>query len=308
MTGSASAEIAYAVEQSYLGGVGGSPTYRRPGRDTTITDLTVDNALDPLRAPDEPFPIEELAQEFETGVGLEFVLSGNQFHEIVYNNDSDGSGLNDSYASGLFPSFELYVGLDYADSGSVATTERQLKGCVVTGWEIQYQQGSPVTVSLTTAAGSEEPNQSVTPGTTTPETDTVPFHGAELSIDGVTQEKLSSATLSLQNVARLERGPQREPVAATLGAPEVSLDTTAIFSGPEQYKLALGGSSATSPQDLVGGSPVSLTFDRDGTVVADYTLSGATPATYAWEDIPATGDTNTTEPVTFEGTGLTASS
>jgi len=301
MTSAGSSTIAYAVEQSYLGGVGGAPTYRLPGRDIRVQDLSIDNALEPLRDPGDILPSEQLAQNFEGALELSWVLSGNQFHELVFNDDTDSSGLNDSYTDGVFPSAEWYMGLDYVGG----TAERVARGVIPTSWSVEYSQGSEVEVSFTAVYGDEELSTSLTQGSITRETDAVPGHGADLTIDSVGQTKLQSATLSVDSVARLQRGPSRAPIAAVAGAAEVSLDTSAIFSGPDQLESAYGSAGATSPQALVGGVGGTLTFARDGTQVAQYNLSGLTPNDYAWDDL-VNPDEDVTESVTFNATGLEA--
>jgi hypothetical protein len=267
-----------------------------------VNDLSLDNALSQLRDPQDILPREQLAQNFEGAFEATWVLSSDQFHELVFNSGGGGSGLPDSYDAGQLQSAEWYLGVDHLNG----TAERAIKGVVPTNWSVDYSQGEEVSVTFTAVYGDEELGTEITPGSIVRETDTVPGHGASLSINGVTQGKLQSATLSVELGDPLIRGPSRQPVAAVPRGVEATLETEAVFDGVAETELAYGSAGATSPEDLVGGTEAVLSFERDGTLVAEYGLS-VTPADYAWEDL-VNPDEDIVESVTFNGTDLVATS
>jgi hypothetical protein len=199
-------------------------------------------------------------------------------------------------------SAEWYTGVDYL----TGTAERVLKGVVLTDASVQWGQGDNVTVSVTGVYGDESLNTSITPSSISDAGNPCPFHQASFSIDGVTQTKEQSATLTFSPLARLQRGSDRQPVDAVLGPVDPTLTVEAIFTEDDQLELAYGSSGATSPQDAVGGVSASATFgDTTGSTVLDYTLSGVTPASYSWSDL-VNPDTDLTEPITFQINGVSA--
>jgi hypothetical protein len=303
MPGAGSATVAYAVETDYLAGVGQSPTYRLPGADITVGRLELTNQLREIRPPDDPTPVAQLAQNFEGAVEVSWVLSGNDFHDLVFSEDGDGSGTNDAYGTDLFPSSEWYMGVDYPSG----TAERVLQGVVPTEWSVEYT-GTDVEVSMSCVYGDEKFDTTLTPGSIARDTaDKVPGHGTDLSIDGTVQnDRLQSATLTVSDISRVRRGVPRQPVDAVVGPVSISLDVEADFDGTDLLELAYGGAGASAVQDSVDGVDASLTFaTAGGSIVADYSLSGLTPENYDWQSLVDDG-ANLTEPVTFSGTDITA--
>jgi hypothetical protein len=301
MTGAGSANVAYALESSFLGGVGGSPTYRRPGSNLTVDTLSIDTFLQRIRAPGSRESIRSVSQRFEGALTVSFNLGSGQFNELLFNG-TDGSG-NDVFEPGLVPSAEWYLGVDFESGGSITTAERVAKGWVCVQATISYSEGDLVTVTLDGIYGDEATNTSLTPGTiATPGTE-ADFYEVDLQVDGAVQTKLQSATLSMDSLARFERGASRTPVAAVAGPATTTLDVEARFSGTEQLELAYGGAGATAPQD--GGASVGgrFTVSPNGSTVADYALANMSPATYDWSDL-VTADTSLTESVTFQVNGV----
>lgn len=299
MTGAGSSTVAYAVENSFLGGVGTSPTYYLPGKNVTTDDVELGNALRRIRLPDQAESVESIAENLEGAFRASWILTNDNFHDLVFN-DTDGSG-NDIFSAGRMPSSEWYLGLDYLDG----TVERQLKGVAATDVEVRYQQGGPVRVTMTFVYGDEQYNTGITPGTIDESGTPVEFHGASLSVDAVAQSKLQTATLSLTNLARFHRGADRKPLDVVLGAVEESLDAASIYSENDQLELAYGSGTATSPQTSVGGVSASLSFSAAGSTVLDYSLSGVTPDTYNWQDL-VNPDSDITEELSYHVNGVTA--
>lgn len=306
MTGAGASNVAYVEEDSYLT-VPGAPTYYQPGPDLQAEEVELSNALSRLRFPSDVEPSTNLAENFEGALTVSWTLAGNQFHNLVFSDDSDASGLNDSFATGLFPSSTWYMGVQYPDSNtSTAKYERALNGYVPVSADITYQQGTEARVTLTGVYGDESSSTSFTPGTIQQDNSPVPSGGASLSIDGTAVSDLQAATLSVGPLARLQRGPGRHPLRAVQGPVAATLTTEATFTTPDYAEYAYGGSGATSPQDDVTDVSGTLTFtDAGGSTVAEYTLSGMAPQNYSWSDL-IVDDADLTDPVTWAVNGVTA--
>jgi hypothetical protein len=296
------ATVAYAVEQSFLGGVGSSPTYRRPGSNLTVDTLSIDNFLQRIRVPGSRESVRSVAQRFEGALTVSFNLGSGQFHELLFNG-TDGSG-NDVFVADVAPSAEWYLGVDFESGGSITTAERVAKGWVCVQASVTYTEGDLVTVTLDGIYGDEAANTSLTPGTITSPGTEADFFEVDLQVDGAVQTKLQSATLSLSDLARFERGASRTPVAAVADAATATLDVEARFSGTEQLELAYGSAGATAPQDSESSVSGRFTVSPDGATAAEYALANMSPATYDWTDL-VTADTSLTESVTFQVNGVT---
>jgi len=294
----ADSDLAYAVETSYLGGVGGTPTYVQPGKDPTVEDAELNNVLARLRDANDAVPLESVAQRLEGAFSVSFTLTNPPtWHELVFN-DTDGSG-NNVIRPGLMPSAEWYLGATFPTGGGAqATAERVLQGVAITDASVTYTEGGMVEVTLTAVYGDETYNESLTPGAVDRGTDSTPYHAASLDIDGVTQTTLQSATLSLSPLARLQRGSERSPLEAVVGAVEPELTAEVLIRGTDQLSLAYGSSGASAPQDQVGDVSGSLSFTVDGTPVTTYNFGSLTPATYNWSGL-TDPETDLTEPIAF---------
>lgn len=271
---SGAATVAYADEDSYLGSVVTDPTYYQPGKDVTVQDLELSNALQRVRDPSAAEAALSVATRLEGAVAVAFTMTNVEWHTLVTNDGSDSS-----LTPGQMPSTRWFVGVDYASG----TVERELKGVVPLEWSLEYTEGGLITVTLTMAYGDESKNTSITPGTVSKGGDPFVFHGAALDIDGVAQTKMSSATLSMSNISRLQRGAQRKPVDAVVAAPEASLNAQTAFTEADQLEVAYGNASAPATGDISSVSG-SLTVDN-GTTTATYNLSNVKPDTYSWADV-----------------------
>ena len=297
MTGAGSAApVAWAPEDSYLGGTS-SPTYREPGANIQVERAELSRNLLEIVAPDDPETQAFLAQNLEGQLGVSFILKNDDYHRLLFNDSFTG------FTSGRVNSAEWYLGVDYLGG----TTERQIKGWVPATATIEYNGTTEaVRVTLTGPYGDEESNTSITPGTVDRAGDEVPGHGASLSINSTTITKLQTATVQLENISRLQRGPDPRPLDAVQGNVSESIDMAAIYEGPSQYELALGTPGATSTQDSVDEVSGSISFDIGGSTVADYTFAGVAPDTYDWQDL-ANNDADLNESITFNARGVTAS-
>jgi len=303
MTGAGAANVAYALEDSFLGGTGTSPTYYLPGTNATVDTLSLNNFLARIREPNTREQVRSVAERFEGALSVSFNLGTGEgggradSHDLVFNGTSGGGA--DILDSSLPTSAEWYLGTDFESGGTIETAERVAKGWVPVQASVAYTEGDLVRVTLDGIYGDEARNSSITPGSIVRPTDEADFHEVDLSLDGTTQAKLQSATLSFDALTRFERGASRQPIAAVPGPAQKTLDVAAIFTETDQLATAYGASAATSVQDSVNAISGSLTISPGGTPAASYELSGLAPETYAWSDLVA-ADTSLTEPVTFQ--------
>jgi len=297
MPGAGSSTVAWAAETSYLGGVGGTPTYRMPGTNLTVQTAELSRNLLSIVAPGDVETQTFLAQNLGGQLGVQFILKNDEFHRLVFNDGFTG------FTSGLVNSAEWYLGVDYIGG----TTERQIKGWAPATCRIEYS-GTTETVRVTLVGpyGDEEKNTSITPGTIADTGDEVPGHGASFDIDGTTVSKLQSATFAFENISRLQRGTSQKPIEAVAGNVTESINMQTIYDGPTQYERALGGAGATSVESAVDEVPASVSFDVGGSTVADYSFSKVAPNTYGWTDL-VNNDANLNEPIEINATGVTAS-
>jgi len=299
MTGAGSASLAFVVEDSF-NTLPGTPQYYEFGRNVTVSELELTNALQRTRAVGEVESVESIAQQLEGAFAVEAVVSNDvhdEVHNLIFNDGGTG------FAPGAAPSGRVYAGLDYLSG----TAERELQACIPLEYSVTYEEGSLVRYSLSMAYADESLDTSITPSSVTTVSDgsSVPFHGASLSIDSNAQgQYLQSATLSITGVSRFRRGAQRAPVDAVVGPCETSFDTSAIVTGTDELELAYGASASTAPQDTVGGVSASLDLaTAGGTAVTTYNLSDATPESHAWADLIA-ADTDTTEEIAWQVNGV----
>ena len=285
MTGAGSATLAFAHEQTLGGSLvdsdsDGTPEYFKAGRNATLTELELSNALERMREGDQVEAVESKAQNLEGAVAVEATVSKDvhpEVEKLVFNDAGTG------FKTGLASSATFFAGVDYIGG----TAERALAGCIPLEYSIDYEQGGDVTYTLTMAYTDESPNTSITPSSITGPSDgnDVPFHGFALTVDGTTVAKLQSCSLSISNISRFHWGADRNPIDAVIAAPETTLDADAIFSGPSRLELAYGSAGATSTQDSLTSVSGSIGLSVGGSTVSTYNLPKLKPDTYSWNDL-----------------------
>jgi len=298
MTGAGSGSLAFVVEDSF-NTLPSDPQYYGFGRNTSVTEMELTNALQRSRAVGETESVESIAQRLEGAFAVEADVSNDvhdQVHNLVFNDGGTG------FTPGAAPSGRVYAGLDYLSG----TAERELQACIPLEYQLIYEEDSLVRYVLTMAYADEALDTSITPSnvTTASKGSSVPYHGTTLTIDSNAQgEYLQSATLSISGISRFRRGAQRAPVDAVVGPCNATLDTDAIITGTDELELAYGG-SATAPQDQVGGVSAALDIaTAGGTPVATYNMENATPNSHAWADLVA-AETDTTDSISWQVNGV----
>lgn len=297
MPGAGSSTVAWAAETSYLGGISGTPTYREPGSNIQVQTAELSRNLLEIYAPGDIEAQNFLAQNLEGQLSMSWILKNDEFHRLIFNDAFTG------FTNGLANSAEVYLGADYIGG----TTERQIKGWAPASASIQYNGSTEsVRVTLTGAYGDEVKNTSITPGTIESTGDEVPGHGATVTLNGVTLSKLQSATLSFEQISRLQTGPSQKPLDAVAGNVSTSISMDAIYEGSDQYELALGSPGASTIEEDVTEVTASLTFDVAGTTIASYDLARVAPDTYDWTDL-VNNDADLNESISLNGAGVTGS-
>lgn len=291
MTGSGSATAAYTLEGTFGDGPQTDPTWIQPGIDITVGDLTVDQALERSRQPDDPTPAGSREGNWEGAASVSFTLTDDKFHELVF--ADGGTALPHSIMRA--PSATWYFAVDLPDG---STEPRTPVGTIVPDAVINYEQGGDVTVELTMLY-ADEPDDITAPADADIEQPTedqaFSWHGATFSVDGLNQSLMQSATLSLSGLARFRRGQDRHPYDAVTGAIEPSLSTDATFTERDQLAAAVDDTAGTSGP--VGKVPAEITFENSQGTTIGYSLSKVQPTTYSWSDL--VGETDLGEPIDY---------
>ena len=294
MTGAGSAEVAARLEDGYL-----TPDtegeWFQPGKDISVGDLSIDNQLTRNRDPDDATPDGSREGNFVGTASVSFTMTDDKWHDLLpFENGSL------SQQGGLAPSAEWYFGVQALDDDLAEINESiTAAGASVINAEVQYQEGQDVSVDLTIEFGDLSDSAPAAGEIVQPSSEDVyTHHGTDLSVGGVDQSAMQSATLSLANLARRQEQQARTPRAMVVGAIEPELTTDAIFSGPDQLELAVGGTTNSVGDMIEGEETGSLTFENGLGETIEYTLSKLQPIDYSFTAL-VEPDTDLTEPVTY---------
>ncbi|WP_134672594.1 phage tail tube protein [Halorussus marinus] len=281
------ATAAFTVENSYGDGPATDPTWYQPGVDVSVGELSVEQALERVRQPDDPTPAGSREGNWEGAASVSFTLTDDNWHDLVF---ADG-GTALPHSAMHAPSAAWYFGNDMPDG---TTESRVATGAIVPEATINYEQGSPVTVELTILYGFEPTDVSAPSTITTPsDNDIFEWHGASFQVDGLGQSLMQSATLSLAGLARFRRGQSRHPYDAVVDAVEPSFSTDATFTERDQLAMAVD-----NVDDTVGKVSATLSFETSQATTIGYNLTGVQPNSYGWSDL-VTPDTDLSEPIDY---------
>jgi hypothetical protein len=299
VTGAGSATVAYALENSY-GELPTDPSWIQPGLDVAVSDLSVDQALERSRQPDDPTPLTSRARNWEGALGLSWTLTDANFHDLIL--ADGGTALPNSPSRA--PSATWYLAIELPDG---STESRTPTGAIVTDASINYEQGNDITVELTLLYG-DEPDTVTAPTDADiqqpSEGDAYSWHGASFTVDTLNQPLMQSATLSLSGLARFRRGQDRHPYDAVVDAIEPGFSTDAVFTERDQLALAVDDvNSGTYEQ--VGAVSGEFAFENGQGDTITYTLSGLQPTSYEWSDLVAP-DADLSEPIEYHVADVSA--
>lgn len=301
MSGAGSAIVAYTVENELGAGPAATdPAWIQPGIDITVSELTVDQALERSRQPNNPLPAGSREGNFEGGIGLEWTLTDANFHDLVFADGGTALPSNPMQA----PSSTWYFATKLPDG---TTESRTPTGAIVTDAEVTYEQGNDIRVSLTLLYGNE-PDDITTPAESDiqqpSEADAYTWHGASFKVDTLAQPLMQNTTLSLSALARFRRGQSRHPYDAVVDAIEPAFSTDAVFTERDQLAQAVDDvvDDTNSEVDKVSGE---FALENGVGDTITYTLSGLQPTTYSWSELVA-AESNLSEPIDWHITDVEA--
>ncbi|WP_254766504.1 phage tail tube protein [Salinilacihabitans rarus] len=298
MTSAGTTSVAWTREDSFLTAPS-TPTYVYPGRNVSVEDVSLQNALQRSRLPDDNEAVEAIAQTLEGALSVQYDLVHPWALTDVFGQDGvdDGTGVLEwAMGAGQMATSRWYLGVDIA--GSVA--ERELQGAATTQFQIQVSQGQPVRVTQTLVYADEALNTALTPGSIVGGDESpYVFHGGDLQVDATTQKKMQQGTLEIANGAGLDRGWDRTAVDAQLGDAEYTLNASKIATAetPTNVALAYGSTGATAPQDSIDAVTGSLDLTRGDGDSITFPLTGVRPNSYGWDNIPPSGDERVQEAI-----------
>ena len=304
MTGSGSATVCYALEESYMGTLvdsdsDGTTDWIQPGMDVTVGDLTVEQALERRRQPDDPTPAGSREGNWEGALSVSFALTDDNWHDLVF--ADGGTALPNSPMRA--PSSTWYLAVEMPD-GTVE--ERTPTGAIVQDATVSYEQGSDIQVELTLLYG-DEPSTVTAPAdgdiTKPSDADVFTWHGASFDVDGLSQPLMQSTTLSLSGLARFRRGQDRHPYDAVVDAIEPSFSTDAIFTERDQLTAAVDDTAGTDGP--VGKVPATFSLENGQGDTIEYSLTECQPTSYSWADLVAP-DADLSEPIDYHVADVSA--
>lgn len=296
MTGAGSGAVAFTTESSFLTEVT-DPTYRHPGHDPVVQDLELQRALERQRKPGQVFADESVAGNLEGAFAIEFTLDPDQqehVHDIVFNSTAPYA-----LVPGRASTSRWYTGVDYIGG----TAERVLLGCAPLDYTVRYTQGGSIRVEVAFLYADEEFNATLSPSNIDEATGAPGrWHGMDLTLGGTLQSNENSVTLSLSNLSRFQRGSQKRPVEAVVGAAQADLSVDTTITEADQLELAYGGGGQTATSKTMDSVAGSLELSAAGSTVTTYTLDALTPDRYAWGDL-LNDEADTAERIDFYVTG-----
>jgi hypothetical protein len=302
MPGAGTAQIAYRPEDSYLtADIDG--TWRSPGFDLTIDELTIDNQLERVRDPNDVMSVGSVAGNAPLNASISGTLTDSNWLEDLLPFEDDGNGnLVLSGEGGIPPTAEWAFGTTALDSSFSQFDEFiTFSGAGISQADVEYQEGGKVTWSMQ-ILGSGLTDATPSSITVPTEDQVYTHHGTTISVGSRSQSGAQSASLSLSNLARRVEGQDRTPYALVIGDINAEFATDAIFSEVDQLEAATGSSPATSIGDLIDGEDGTFEFENGNATTIGFDLDNVQPTNYSWANL-VEGDL--TEPVNYHTSGVT---
>ncbi|RQG93729.1 phage tail tube protein [Natrarchaeobius oligotrophus] len=296
MTGAGSAEVAFTLEDEFGEGPGTDPTWHQPFIDVTVGSLSVEQALERSRQPDDPTPAGSRPGDWEGALNVSGTLAGAEWHDLVFADDGTALPTEPMEA----PSATWYLAVTLPDG---STEPRTPTGAIVPEATVNYEQGQDVTVDLTVLYGFEpddvtEPGEIEQPA----DEDAYQWHGANFDVDGMGQSLMQSASLSLAGLARFRRGQSRHPHSAVVDAIEPSFSTDATFTERDQLALA---ADDTQDSDVVDKTSATFSLENGQGETIEYDLDDCQPNSYDWSNLVAPEE-DLSEPIDYHVGGVSA--
>jgi hypothetical protein len=309
VAGAGSANPAYILNDGeYLSSAPTDPTYYSPGRNITYDTAELTRNLQRIYTADSRETTNSIPENVRGTLSASWILSGNQFHELIFNDNTDGDSLPDAFDTDRQPEAWWHLPVEYIDGAGTSVEQRVIKGWACQSWELTWNNGSPVRTTVSGPYGDEARSTTEDVDTVTRASNPMPSHSAELQIDGTIQTKLNSIRLRAEPVSRLQDAVGPHPADAVGAQPTPTLEVDGIFTSEQSTNIqhAYGGTSATEVQDNLDPLPATLEFtDGTGSTVAKYDMSGLKPESIAWDDL-VNPENDLSQSTLFQINGLSA--
>ncbi|MFC6765436.1 phage tail tube protein [Natrinema soli] len=309
MTGAGTTSVCWTREPSFLTAPS-TPTYVHAGRNASVNEIELSNALERSRLPDDNEAVESIAQNLEGALALEYDLVHpwmltDAFVSNHTDDDSDGV-LEWSMGRGQMPTSRWFIGVDIGSN----TVERVPKAAITTQLQLQVSLNSNARVTQTLVYADETKNTTMTPGTIVGgDQSPYVYHGGSFTVDGTTQKKMQSGSIDITNGGSLDQGWNRKAVDAVAGDADYTVNATKIATEEtsSNVTLAYGNSNAPATSSGIDGVPGKLQLTRGDGDQITLSMEGVTTNTYGWDNVPPSGDERVQEGIELYPTRVTAS-
>jgi hypothetical protein len=267
----------------------------------TVGDLSIDNQAERIRQPDNPTPGRSTPGNFDGSASISFTLTDDKLlGDLVPGFAASGSL---SSASGTVPTAEVYFAATALDN-SLSEFEDSItaSGGFLESATVNYEEGGNITVETQfrfADVSANEPSSIVQPS----EADVFTHHGTDLTIGSVSQSGLQSASLSLNDLGRIQQDASREGRAAVVDAMTPEFEAEAIFSESDQLERAIGTGATSVATTLGNAGTGSLTFENGTGSTINFELVDPQPVNYAFSSL-VDPSADLTEPTTYHVTDV----
>ena len=308
MTGAGTTSVCWTREPGFLESPV-DPTYVHAGRNVSVNDIELSNALERSRLPDDNEAVESIAQNLEGALALEYDLCHPWALTDAFVSEPTGGDpdpLEWTMGRGQMPTSRWFIGVDTGSN----TVERVPKAAITTQLQLQVSLNSNVRVTQTLVYADEEKNTSMTPGTIVGgDQSPYVYHGGSFTVDGTTQKKMQSGTIDITNGGSLDQGWNRKAVDAVAGDADYTVNATKIATEEtnSNVTLAYGNSNAPATSSGIDGVPGELQLTRGDGDQITIPMESVTTNTYGWDNIPPSGDERVQEAIELYPNRITAS-
>lgn len=248
--------IAFDEEDSFSGGVPGTPDWSNFGVDTSVTTKDGSHNVTKLFDPDSRGATQFEEEVFEGSISVEFVLENPKFLSAVI---AEGDGASPETFSGDFPvSFVIIIGDEVRDDEDIH------RGCVCTDFEVSCDVPGEARVTLDfvyadveTDTGGIGNTSGLTGGQPTPSNPPLTFVDATYEVGTTAVSIVQDASLSVSNNPDMLPGfgsntyqdysPKERAVDSSYS--KVKQSTTAVDEKDKLYGGGIGVASNTPTED-----------------------------------------------------------
>lgn len=263
---------------------------KTPGADVQVGTAEGSNAVQRVFMPGQRTAIDLIAMVFEGSFSLEFSVTNPWWIKTILGDPSttdNGDGTHTHDFTGTSPtSFQIVEGLEQGSS------ERLLKGCVVTQGSVEISTEQEARVSLRGAYADEETDvpDSLT-AQTTPDHKPMTYADASISVGGETEGYVQSITLDFAaNVDLIREMGSRVAVDFNPKQFEPDVQFGKIYDGDTSNIEEMYGGETSVQEDVENTVAVEVTLDNgsgagSGMNQIVWTLSGTLTDSYGQSGI-----------------------